>query len=182
MIELRNLAATDVDLSGCDRRLHIYHNRGFSSGGVIPTVGADVTLREETGSGSFGALGLPRLRGTHDVALFDIDNDGDIDLYLTTVAEGRNRLYINDGAGVFTEEGLSRNAALDRPAHGNDGRVWRQCACLDGTGGQTVASGKHPCQTVGLPRIKLCECQAEMRQKSNEVILFKCQQEPVAHG
>jgi ASPIC/UnbV protein/VCBS repeat protein len=31
----------------------------------------------------------------------DIDNDGDLDLFVTSVSGGRNRLYRNDGAGVF---------------------------------------------------------------------------------
>jgi hypothetical protein len=63
----------DVDLPGCDRRLQIYHNRGGASGG-------SVTLREETGGGNFGATGLPALTAAHDVAFFDVDNDGDEDM------------------------------------------------------------------------------------------------------
>ena len=37
----------------------------------------------------------------------DIDNDGDRDLFLAAQFE-RNRLYINDGSGVFTEEATAR--------------------------------------------------------------------------
>lgn len=76
----------DVDLSGCDRRLHVYHNRGG-------TIGGSVTLREERASGVFGADGLPRLRGTHDVAIFDIDNDGDLDMVVGRCSD--TRVYMN---------------------------------------------------------------------------------------
>ncbi|MDF1839241.1 MAG: FG-GAP-like repeat-containing protein, partial [Planctomycetota bacterium] len=62
----------DVDLPGCTRRLQIYHNRGGSAGGAV-------TLREESGGGSWGAMGLPQLTAAHDVAIFDVDNDGDED-------------------------------------------------------------------------------------------------------
>ncbi len=63
----------DVDISGCNRRLHVFHNRGTVSG-------SNVVLREERSGSNFGALGLPQLSGVHDVAIFDIDNDGDKDM------------------------------------------------------------------------------------------------------
>lgn len=74
-------ADVDVDLQGCNRRLHIYHNPGG-------TVGSQIILREEIqNSGSTGWKGVvgplvADLQGTFDFAAFDIDNDGDIDLVL----------------------------------------------------------------------------------------------------
>lgn len=43
----------------------------------------------------------------------DIDNDGDLDLFITTVGDTRHYLFINDGAGVFSEQALERGAAVD---------------------------------------------------------------------
>jgi hypothetical protein len=47
----------------------------------------------------------------------DIDNDGDLDLYLTTLGpvETRFCLFVNDGSGHFSEEAVARGAAIDGP-------------------------------------------------------------------
>ena len=46
----------------------------------------------------------------------DLDNDGDIDLYVTNF--GNNRLYINRGDGVFTEEARKRGVECDAMSTG----------------------------------------------------------------
>ena len=71
---------------------------------------------------------------TSGVSLADVDGDGDLDLYVCKVSgvaglEGRNELYLNDGAGHFTEvaaelglgfSGLSTQAAFfDADADGD---------------------------------------------------------------
>ena len=65
----------DVDIPGCARRAHIYHNRGGQAGGAVE-------MHEEAGGGSVGAMGIATadLRGMHDIAAFDLEGDGDIDL------------------------------------------------------------------------------------------------------
>jgi len=86
----------DVDISGTNRRIHIYHNPG----GVV---GSEITLREERqqagGGGWLGAPGLkdPDLEGGHDVASFDLDGDGDNDLVLSR-ADG-TFVWMNDAVG-----------------------------------------------------------------------------------
>ncbi|WED65516.1 FG-GAP-like repeat-containing protein [Synoicihabitans lomoniglobus] len=60
---------------------------------------ADGRLRDET------ATRLPAHIGfTHNVAVGDIDGDGDPDLYLANIGGGTGgpRIYLNDGAGNFT--------------------------------------------------------------------------------
>ena len=42
----------------------------------------------------------------------DIENDGDLDLYLTTLGETRYYLYVNQG-GKFSEQALPRGAAVE---------------------------------------------------------------------
>ncbi|MCP5022820.1 MAG: VCBS repeat-containing protein [bacterium] len=65
----------DVDIPGCSRRLQINHNRGGS-------VGGSVSLYEERSGSNYGANGLPAQTAVHDVAVFDVDNDGDEDLVI----------------------------------------------------------------------------------------------------
>lgn len=67
------------------------------------------TVYMNNGNGSFEAFETPD-KGilydeTHsDSVLFDADNDGDLDLFLTAVYEGRRSyLYENDGAGTFSD-------------------------------------------------------------------------------
>ena len=58
------------------------------------------------------SAGFQATWSTNGAAMGDVDNDGDLDLYVTSVGEKRHYLYINDGSGRFTEEGLPRNAAI----------------------------------------------------------------------
>jgi hypothetical protein len=71
-------ADVDVDIGGCNRRAHIYHNLGGQ-------IGAEVVLKEEAGSASGnwrGVQGMAAsdLTGTFDLATLDIDRDGDLDM------------------------------------------------------------------------------------------------------
>jgi hypothetical protein len=59
----------DVDIAGCNRRMHIYHNLGNAP---------NVTLQQENDGG------LWRPNGVHDVAVFDINGDGWLDMVIGT--------------------------------------------------------------------------------------------------
>jgi len=67
------------------------------------------------GAGNFedaaAQFGIVDTLGTSGVAFGDIDNDGDQDLYITTLGELRHYLFVNEG-GVFVEDGVSRGAAI----------------------------------------------------------------------
>lgn len=45
----------------------------------------------------------------------DVDNDGDVDLFIGTMAEDRFYFYLNDGMGHFSEEAVERGLAV-RPS------------------------------------------------------------------
>lgn len=73
------IADVDPDFDGCSRRMHIYRNQGD---------GPLVTIDEEGGQ-------MPWMpNGTHDVAVFDIDDDGLLDMFIST-CDG-NEIWIND--------------------------------------------------------------------------------------
>ena len=66
------IADVDVDISGCNRRCHIFRNLGNAP---------NVTLQEQIVSGQVvGGITPAALQGTFDVAVFDIDGDGWKDL------------------------------------------------------------------------------------------------------
>jgi hypothetical protein len=76
-----------VDITGCGRRIHLFHNLGVEPGSLV-------TMQEETSGGACETFhgnptscivaGIPasELTGVHDVAVFDIDGDNREDLVL----------------------------------------------------------------------------------------------------
>lgn len=68
------------------------------------------------GNGAFeartAAAGFALPTYTNGVTSGDVDNDGDLDLYMTTVGYTRNYLYLNNGHGYFTDAGIGHTAAL----------------------------------------------------------------------
>ena len=78
--------------------------------------GSDLLYRNN-GDGTFTdvsiAAGFTVNYRSNGSAWGDIDNDGDLDLYVITADELKNYLYINMGDGTFTEQGGPRNAAID---------------------------------------------------------------------
>jgi hypothetical protein len=52
------------------------------------------------------------IRGTLVIA-FDIENDGDLDLFFACNGNSQQRLYVNDGNGNFTDESVARLGTLN---------------------------------------------------------------------
>ena len=94
-----------------------YDNDGYIDIYVTRLDAPDILFRN-LGNGSFEDRTLEA--GLHEFDLrsngavwFDSDNDGDLDLYVTTIADTRFYLFVNDGQGRFTEEAVGRGAAVD---------------------------------------------------------------------
>ncbi len=73
-------------------------------------------LYKNQGDGTFQDVsltaGFDHSLRTNGASWGDIDNDGDLDLYVTTVFDSskRHHLYVNQGDGSFSEEAISRSA------------------------------------------------------------------------
>jgi hypothetical protein len=76
-------------------------------------------LYRNIGDGEFvdvaDAAGLAVDLPTNGAGFADVDNDGDLDLYTTTVGDSRNYLFINDGAGHYSEDAKDRKADTGSP-------------------------------------------------------------------
>ena len=88
--------STDLLVTRLDGHDLLFRNRG------------DGTFEEVSGQTGLAGWELP----TNGAAWGDVDNDGDLDLFVTTVGDTRHYLFVNDG-GVFTEQGMERGVAVD---------------------------------------------------------------------
>jgi enediyne biosynthesis protein E4 len=86
----------------------LYVTRYFDSD-ILYHNNHDGTFTDVTSTAFPSGLGAT---STNGAAWGDIDNDGDLDLYVTGLDENRNYLYINDGSGHFTEQAVSRGAGV----------------------------------------------------------------------
>lgn len=68
------------------------------------------------GAGSFDEIGeqsgFTAVTDGYAAGAADIDNDGDLDIYVTAAVEPGHYLYINNGSGFFTEEANTRGASI----------------------------------------------------------------------
>lgn len=73
-------------------------------------------LMHNEGDGTFVErtieAGLGHSTRSNGVAWADVDEDGDLDLYVTTFAAYRHMLYVNRGDGTFADEAVERGASL----------------------------------------------------------------------
>ncbi len=95
------------------------------------------TLFRNSGDGTFvdhsQQAGIANIATTSmGVLAFDADDDGDSDIVVAN-DQMPNSLLINDGHGVFSDEGISSGLAFDRTGKAN-GNMGMECADLDGDG------------------------------------------------
>jgi hypothetical protein len=103
-----HLRVTDLDGDG-DLDILLVNYADFFSGGDDSE---PLVVYENDGSGDFtnvsGAAVGNYVGALRQVAVGDVDGDGDVDLYAPSGNGDAHVLFINDGGGVFTDEAASR--------------------------------------------------------------------------
>jgi hypothetical protein len=105
-----------------------------ANGPFFPPDGDVNFLYENLGDGSFAKVlegpmvEMPNTAGTSQWA--DIDNDGDLDLLLA-IYRGKNRIFLNDGYGEFSEDLQSRFHHVGGPSSGLSMADYNQDGKLD---------------------------------------------------
>jgi hypothetical protein len=101
-------------------RLHggpaLYRNHGNGTFGDVTAAAGLLLPAAGDDDASCQPLGSARLTSgsvsTAGAYFVDVDNDGDEDIFLTTVGGCRHALFINNGAGHFADETVARGAGV----------------------------------------------------------------------
>lgn len=119
------IADVDVDIAGCSRRCHIFHNLGN-----LP----NVTMQEELVAGAVCGIPTADLVGTFDVAVFDINGDGWKDMVIGRCTG--TKVWINQ-----PPVGLSFSYPGGQPAMAAPGAIRTISVQVAGLGGITPVAG-----------------------------------------
>ncbi|NIS28804.1 MAG: hypothetical protein GWO04_02080, partial [Actinobacteria bacterium] len=145
MTEAAGLAFPEPPMVGTPDCYRSYMARGAAAGDFdgdgdldlfVARIGAADLFFVNDGSGTFveaaAAAGLDHEGASNAALAFDLEGDGDLDLYVTALAPDVPRLYINDGSGRFAEEAAARGALI---APGECHAAWGASATdVDGDG------------------------------------------------
>ncbi len=86
---------------------------------VIADVGDHLVWFPGLGAGEFGAArAIGPVGSTWTTVSFDIERDGDPDIYVGTYGNGPNQLFRNEGDGTFTEVAAQAGVAFMSASHG----------------------------------------------------------------
>ena len=115
--------------------------------------GASVTLYHNLGHGRF--KDVTKQAGLYDntdkglgIALIDYDNDGWVDLYITSDTQP-NKLYHNNHNGTFTETGFAAGVAFSDEGKARAG-MGTDSADYDGSGRQSLVVGNFSNESMAL--------------------------------
>ncbi len=101
-----------------------------SDRGKLRSSTSSITLNNGSGSLVFSQA----ISAAEDIAIGDLDNDGDLDLYLARSGFQADEVWFNDGQGIFTKSGQYL---------GSDDSINAAMADMDGDGDLDVVATSH---------------------------------------
>jgi uncharacterized repeat protein (TIGR01451 family) len=113
---LSQITGSGVGSTWCD-----YDNDGYQDLVILNNAGGNNRMYRNLGNGQFVAVSnVITADGGNSVASTwgDIDNDGDMDLYISNASNTNNDLYINNGNGQFTAVTTDPVVTMGGHSHG----------------------------------------------------------------